>query len=86
MTPGPVTEIDARGTLCPQPIIDIARAAREATDAAVLRLLADDPAAEADVPAWCRMRGHALLSREDLSVSAGGGVAYTIELRSRSGA
>jgi TusA-related sulfurtransferase len=27
----------------------------------VLTVLADDPAARLDVPAWCRMRGHEYL-------------------------
>lgn len=81
-----MTDVDARGTLCPQPIIDVARAARAATGGSHVRLLADDPAADADVPAWCRMRGHDLLSRSELPASEGGGVAYTIELRSSAGA
>jgi TusA-related sulfurtransferase len=29
-----------------------------------VELLADDPAAGPDVAAWCRMRGHSLLSSE----------------------
>lgn len=81
-----MTDVDSRGTLCPQPIIDIAREARSAADGTRVQLLADDPAADADVPAWCRMRGHALLSRTELPPSEGGGVAYAIELRSSAGA
>ena len=30
----------------------------------VLRLVAQDPGAPEDVPAWCRLTGHALLSAE----------------------
>jgi tRNA 2-thiouridine synthesizing protein A len=30
----------------------------------VLRLVALDPGAPADLPAWCRLTGHALLSAE----------------------
>jgi tRNA 2-thiouridine synthesizing protein A len=30
----------------------------------VLRLVALDPGAPADLPAWCRMTGHALLAAE----------------------
>ncbi|HEY7518678.1 MAG TPA: sulfurtransferase TusA family protein [Methylomirabilota bacterium] len=31
---------------------------------AVLRLVALDPGARADVPAWCRLTGHALMTAE----------------------
>lgn len=31
---------------------------------AVLRLIALDPGAPADLPAWCRLTGHALLAAE----------------------
>lgn len=79
-------DIDARGSLCPQPIINIARFAREVDGGTRVRLLADDPAADADVPAWCRMRGHTLLTRTELTDDEGGGVAYAIELRSSAGA
>jgi tRNA 2-thiouridine synthesizing protein A len=30
----------------------------------VLRLTARDPGARADIPAWCRMTGHALVSAQ----------------------
>jgi len=30
----------------------------------VLRLTARDPGAPADIPAWCRMTGHALVSAQ----------------------
>lgn len=49
--------VDARGRRCPLPIIDLAAAAKDAADGTVITLLADDPAAAADVAAWCRMRG-----------------------------
>lgn len=81
-----MTDVDSRGSLCPQPIIDIARFARDATGGTRVRLLADDPAADADVPAWCRMRGHALLERTPLPEDEGGGVAYCVELKSSAGA
>ena len=55
----PAVTVDARGRHCPLPIIDLAAAARGAAAGTVITLLADDPAADADVPAWCRMRKHA---------------------------
>jgi cysteine desulfurase len=38
------------------PVIDLAKAVADAAPGAVVALLSDDPAAAADVPAWCRMR------------------------------
>lgn len=72
--------VDARGTRCPRPVIDAARAARVEDPGVVLHLLADDPAAEADVPAWCRMRRHTLLGVTDVPVGGGGGRRYEIRL------
>jgi tRNA 2-thiouridine synthesizing protein A len=53
-----VTEIlDCRGQRCPLPVIGLARRLAELPVGAVLRVLANDPAAAVDIPAWCRMRG-----------------------------
>lgn len=62
----PDVTVEARGVLCPVPIIRLARAARVLPPGSLVALLTDDPAAEYDVPAWCRMRGHALVSSADL--------------------
>jgi TusA-related sulfurtransferase len=51
--------LDERGTVCPLPVIALARASTD-QPAARLLLLADDPAAESDVPAWCGLRGRVL--------------------------
>jgi TusA-related sulfurtransferase len=51
--------LDERGRLCPLPVIALARAAADDPAARVL-LLADDPAAETDVPAWCALRHRTL--------------------------
>jgi tRNA 2-thiouridine synthesizing protein A len=39
-------------------VIRLAAAAREADGGSLLTVVATDPAAEHDVPAWARMRGH----------------------------
>jgi len=57
--------VDARGTRCPVPVIRLARAARDLPAGATLVLLADDDAAWSDVPAWARMKGHAVSLHED---------------------
>ena len=58
--------IDARGLLCPIPVIRLARAAVHAAPGTVITVWATDPAARLDVPAWARMRGHEVVRVEDL--------------------
>lgn len=55
------TEVDARGLRCPIPALRLARAVREGGPGRY-RLLADDPAADADIPALCAERGWTLLA------------------------
>ena len=54
-------EVDSRGRRCPLPIIDLARRMPSVPVGAVVRVLADDPAAANDIPAWCRMKGQEYL-------------------------
>ena len=56
--------LDCLGQKCPLPIIELARAfpALEVGDA--VTVLADDPAAEPDLKAWCRLRGQSYEGRE----------------------
>ncbi len=54
--------LDCRGQRCPLPVIRLARRLPELPVGAVLRVLADDPAAAVDIPAWCRMRGQEFLA------------------------
>ena len=49
--------VDCRGQRCPLPVINLARRLPDLPVGAVVRVLADDPAAAVDIPAWCRMRG-----------------------------
>jgi tRNA 2-thiouridine synthesizing protein A len=39
------------------PVIMLARLVPDVEIGSVVRVLADDPAAAVDIPAWCRMRG-----------------------------
>lgn len=56
--------LDCLGMLCPQPIIELGRAYGRVGRGGLIALLADDAAADADVPAWCRLRGQELVSVE----------------------
>ncbi|WP_244985661.1 sulfurtransferase TusA family protein [Cellulosimicrobium cellulans] len=58
--------VDARGLRCPLPVIRLAAAARDLAPGARLTVWSTDPAARLDVPAWARMRGHAVVGEERL--------------------
>lgn len=68
-------ELDATGLKCPMPVLRARRALKPLDAGAVLRLLADDPAAAKDVPAFCETTGHALVATEDVG---DGATAYFI--------
>ena len=56
--------IDARGLRCPLPVIRLAARAKQVPAGTELVVLSTDPAARPDIAAWCRMRGHELVSQE----------------------
>lgn len=53
---------DARGLLCPLPVIRLGARIRELPPGGTLQLWADDPAAEDDVRLWVRGHGHTLVA------------------------
>jgi tRNA 2-thiouridine synthesizing protein A len=63
--------VDARGLRCPLPVIRLAAAARAAPAGTRITVLASDPAARYDVPAWCRMRDHELCEITEVSDPSG---------------
>jgi tRNA 2-thiouridine synthesizing protein A len=54
----PELTIDALGRKCPIPIIMLANQIRDVPVGSVVAVLADDPAAYSDVPAWCVLKSH----------------------------
>ncbi|HEY5514858.1 MAG TPA: sulfurtransferase TusA family protein [Pengzhenrongella sp.] len=64
--PEPIV-VDARRLGCPLPVIELAKAARDVPPGTTLTVLATDPAARYDVPAWARLRGHELLGIAPIS-------------------
>ena len=54
--------VDATGTLCPLPLIKAQEHARFLQPGAEFELLANDPGVYQDIPAWCRMHGHRIVS------------------------
>jgi tRNA 2-thiouridine synthesizing protein A len=63
--------LDCRGQRGPLPVIALARRLPELPVGGVLRVLADDPAAANDIPAWCRLRGQDYLGRVDVDGAPG---------------
>jgi tRNA 2-thiouridine synthesizing protein A len=58
-------DLDCRGLLCPLPVIKLAKALPTVAVGDTITILADDPAAATDIPAWCRMRSQELVSAID---------------------
>jgi tRNA 2-thiouridine synthesizing protein A len=56
---------DARGLLCPMPILKTAQKIKEVEVGQVLELLTDDEGAREDVPAWCDQTGNEFLGMEE---------------------
>ncbi len=56
--------VDARGLFCPVPIIKTSEAIRNVLSGSVVEVISDDPAIEADLPAWCRSTGHTIVSSD----------------------
>ncbi len=50
--------LDARGLLCPLPVVKTAEALEALPVGALLEILADDQGVKADLPAFCRSTGH----------------------------
>jgi tRNA 2-thiouridine synthesizing protein A len=57
-------ELDARGLLCPLPVLKARKRLQGMSSGQVLRVLATDPAAVVDVPHFCAEAGHAYLGAE----------------------
>ena len=58
-------DIDARGLICPLPVLRAAKVLRAMAPGTVLRVQADDPVAVIDIPHFCQEAGHALLAHTD---------------------
>ncbi len=68
--------VDARNLLCPMPVIRTQDAVLVASVGERLRVICTDPGAKNDIPAWCRINGHKLVSiEEDDSI-----IAITVEV------
>lgn len=57
--------LDATGLVCPEPVMLLHRAVREAEVGEVIEMLATDPSTARDVPKFCHFLGHELLEQSE---------------------
>jgi tRNA 2-thiouridine synthesizing protein A len=65
-TPAAALTIDALGRKCPIPIIMLAERIGEVNVGQLVSVLADDPAAKTDIPAWCMLKSHEFVDYTEL--------------------
>jgi TusA-related sulfurtransferase len=63
-------ELDCRDDRCPLPVIELARHLGDVAVGRLLAVVARDPAARADVPAWCRMKAQEYVGEDTASDGA----------------
>lgn len=61
-----VHQLDARRLLCPLPVIRTQNAVKSLQKGSILLVIATDPGVMHDIPAWCRVHGHQVLSAEKI--------------------
>jgi tRNA 2-thiouridine synthesizing protein A len=57
-------EIDARGSFCPGPLMELIRGMKSLPVGGTLAVLSSDPGSLKDIPAWVAKAGHKLIATE----------------------
>lgn len=57
--------LDARGLLCPEPVMMLHKAVRQLQAGQVLQVLATDPSTQRDIPKFCTFLEHSLLQSNE---------------------
>jgi TusA-related sulfurtransferase len=73
----PVVTLDERGRRCPLPVLALARACQQHPPGTSIAVISDDPAAEHDIPAWCRLKGASFLGQYP-APDGGAGAAFLV--------
>ncbi|HSH30788.1 MAG TPA: sulfurtransferase TusA family protein [Thiohalobacter sp.] len=60
-----VTVVDARGSFCPGPLMELIARMKEINVGDTLELLSSDKGSAADVPEWVNKVGHQVVSNEE---------------------
>jgi tRNA 2-thiouridine synthesizing protein A len=56
--------VDARGSFCPGPLMELIRAIRESQIGDVIAVYSSDKGSKTDIPKWVEKAGHRLVSLE----------------------
>jgi tRNA 2-thiouridine synthesizing protein A len=56
--------LDARGLICPMPVLKAKKALRDVPGDGVLKVMATDPGSVADMKSFCEMTGNTLVSSD----------------------
>ena len=59
-------EIDARGSFCPGPLMELIRAIREEPVGRVIAVLSSDRGSRIDIPKWVEKAGHRLVEIDEV--------------------
>ncbi|HEY5647035.1 MAG TPA: sulfurtransferase TusA family protein [Pseudomonadales bacterium] len=73
--------LDTRGLLCPLPVIRTQDRIRGLPAGTELEVIATDPGTQQDIPAWCRVHGHALLESHTLEQEPNGARLYCFRIK-----
>lgn len=60
-----VIELDARRLLCPMPVIRLQDALQDLPAGARIEVYCTDPGTMSDIPTWCRINGHSVISCQE---------------------
>jgi tRNA 2-thiouridine synthesizing protein A len=67
--------LDAKGMMCPMPIVQLAKKIKTMKVGDEVELISDDVGSKEDVPAWCQRTGNQLVEKKE----AGGVFTYRIK-------
>jgi tRNA 2-thiouridine synthesizing protein A len=62
----PDRTIDARGLLCPMPIVKLSKAVKEMSSNELILLQATDPGSIPDVAAWSKQTGNPIVAQDQV--------------------
>jgi tRNA 2-thiouridine synthesizing protein A len=59
--PGTTRIVDARGSFCPGPLMELIRAIRESAPGQLIAVYSSDSGSKIDIPKWVEKAGHRLV-------------------------